>query len=111
MATQEASTVPRIVQSPHIKPIKSILRNSVSARNYRVQEIDVWTAESVFKYFVGQNFSIEDAMVLKEQEIDGEVLLNMQREDLLKLKLKVGVLFKMWNHILLLRAGKTRKLI
>lgn len=100
--------VPRVILSPHFKPLKPILRKSYSVCNFNTTEISRWSTQDVCDYFIGQNFNMNDAFSLKEQEIDGEALLFLQRDDLRNLNLRIGIFIKMWNHIqiLQLQAGK-----
>jgi hypothetical protein len=100
-------------------PIKGILRSSASsersiltsstvpARDITTLSSDIskWTPSDVAGYFVRKGFDRKDAQKFKEEEIDGETLLILQRDDLKNLNLKVGIFVKMWNHIVRFQSG------
>lgn len=112
--------VPKPTPPPLLIPPKSILRQSVSsersvqtsstapARDSNVTDISKWTPNEVTAYFIREGFDKKDAAKFKEEEIDGETLLILQRDDLKNLNLKVGVFVKMWNHILRFQSGNIK---
>lgn len=115
---EPAQVIPQIIQRPLSKPLKSILRRSLSMnsetttttipiRDLTQTAIGKWSPQDVTEYFSQQHFDDKDAMKFKEQEIDGEALLILQRDDLKNLNLKVGIFLKMWNHVLRLQAGNS----
>lgn len=98
-------------------PRRGILRKSFSSE-HSVQtsstvpvhdgnssDVSKWKPNDVSDYFLREGFDKKDAAKFKEQEIDGESLLILQRDDLKNLDLKVGVFIKMWNRILRLQSG------
>lgn len=113
---EPAPAVPQFVQDPINKPLKSILRRSVSLspvtpvpiRDFSTTEVSKWSPQDVSEYFIRRDFDTKDALKFKEEEIDGEALLILQRDDLKNLNLKVGIFVKMWNHVLRLQAGNIR---
>jgi Sterile alpha motif (SAM)/Pointed domain len=58
-----------------------------------------WSALEVSEFFKANNFTSLDAMKFYEHQIDGEALMVLERSDLRMLRLKVGVLAKMWQLI------------
>lgn len=120
---QPAIVVPEVVHNPPEKPLKSIMRRSHSITSDTTAttiaipsdltplEIGKWSPEEVSEYFIRQKFDYKDAMKFKEQEIDGEALLILQRDDLKNLNWKVGIFVKMWIQVLRLQAGKLTPLI
>lgn len=111
--------VPEIISKSSLVPVKSILRVSESSErsvqtastvpvqdNHNKMDVSKWTPNDVAAYFVRQGFDKKDADKFKEQEIDGETLLILQRDDLKNLHLKVGVFVKMWKRILRFQSGK-----
>jgi hypothetical protein len=65
----------------------------------QIPDVTKWTAEEVYNYFVKHNFDRKDALKFIDQEIDGQTLLILQRDDLKSLEFKIGVFAKMWIHI------------
>lgn len=68
-----------------------------------VPDVSKWTFNDVYKYF-HTHFG-NDALIFKEQEIDGKCIMVMKRSDVIPgfqngTKLKLGTLLKMFNHIL-----------
>ncbi|CAO1391214.1 unnamed protein product [Diamesa serratosioi] len=68
-----------------------------------VADVSKWTFNDVFKYFY-KHFG-NDALIFKEQEIDGTCIMVMKRSDVIPgfqngTALKLGTLLKMYNHIL-----------
>lgn len=70
-----------------------------------IPDVSKWTSDDVYKYFVTQGFDKKDAQKMKENEIDGEALMILNRNDLKELQLKVGTFVKMWNRILTFQTG------
>ncbi|XP_017771811.1 PREDICTED: uncharacterized protein LOC108559155 isoform X5 [Nicrophorus vespilloides] len=61
-----------------------------------------WSPEDVYEYFY--QYFPDEAIVFKEQEIDGHSLLLMRRMDVLKgLTLKLGPALKIYRHVLKLQ--------
>lgn len=64
-----------------------------------------WTVDDVEKFLTSVGFS-EQAVIFKEQEIDGKSLLLMKRSDVLTgLTIKLGPALKIYNHIKRLQTG------
>ena len=68
-----------------------------------VPDVSRWTFNDVYSYF--QKHFGKDALIFKEQEIDGTCILVMKRSDVIPgfkngTDLKLGTLLKMYNHIL-----------
>ena len=61
---------PNTEEAPQQEPI---LRKSAKIRNFVVKGIEEWTAEDVCKYFVEENFCMDDAVKFTMQKIDGHV--------------------------------------
>jgi hypothetical protein len=70
-----------------------------------IPNVSKWTSDDVYKYFVAQGFDKKESMKLKENEIDGEALMILNRNDLKELHLKVGTFVKIWNRILTFQTG------
>ena len=70
-----------------------------------IPDVTKWTSDDVYKYFVTLGFDKKDAQKMKENEIDGEALMILNRNDLKELQLKVGTFVKMWNRILTFQTG------
>jgi hypothetical protein len=70
-------------------------------------DVSTWTPKEVSKFFQDEGFEKKDA----SEEIDGKALMIMQRRDLERLKMKVGIFIKMWNRILRLQSGALLSLI
>lgn len=71
----------------------------------KILNVSKWTSKDVYSYFLKQGFEEKDARTFLEQEIDGETLLILRREDLANLNLRVGVFIKMWNRIVTFQSG------
>lgn len=68
-----------------------------------VPDVSKWTFNDVYDYF-RKHFG-NDALIFKEQEIDGTCIMVMKRSDVIPgfqngTVLKLGTLLKMYNHIL-----------
>ena len=68
-----------------------------------VPDVSKWTFNDVYDYF--HKYFANDALIFKEQEIDGTCIMVMKRSDVIPgfqngTKLKLGTLLKMYNHIL-----------
>ncbi|GLV44462.1 uncharacterized protein CBL_10266 [Carabus blaptoides fortunei] len=64
-----------------------------------------WSYDDVYNYFV--QYFPEEAIVFKEQEIDGHSLLLMKRVDVLtSLNLKLGPALKIYRHVLKLQVRR-----
>lgn len=79
--------------------------STVPVRDNKIPDVSKWKPRDVADYFYREGFDLKDANKFKEQEIDGETLLILQRDDLTNLNLKVGVYIKMWHRILKFQTG------
>jgi len=79
--------------------------STVEMDDKSIPDISKWTSDDVYKYFVTQGFDKKESQKLKENEIDGEALMILNRNDLKELHLKVGTFVKMWNRILCFQTG------
>lgn len=79
--------------------------STVELSDKKILDVSKWTCDDVSAYFSGQGFDKKEALKFKEQEIDGETLLILHRDDLKNLNLKVGTFVKMWNRILRFQTG------
>lgn len=77
----------------------------------QIPDVRKWSFQQVFEYFnKALGFKAQDAVVFKDEEIDGEALLIMKRSDIVNTKfqqLKLGVALKMWTHIIQFQTGSS----
>uniref|UniRef100_A0A1Y1M3B8 PHD-type domain-containing protein n=1 Tax=Photinus pyralis TaxID=7054 RepID=A0A1Y1M3B8_PHOPY len=105
------SPQPSAMSMAHSPPdIKGNLSDSQSYKDLDVDELidpsipdaKDWTAEEVYNYF--SQYFPDEAIVFKEQEIDGSSLLLMKRMDVISsLKLKLGTALKIYRHVVKLQ--------
>jgi hypothetical protein len=79
--------------------------STVELNDRKIPDVSKWSSSEVYSYFLAQGFEEKDARTFKEQEIDGETLMILRREDLRNLNLRVGVFVKMWNRIVSFQSG------
>ena len=62
-------------------------------------DVRKWTPQEVADYFEKEGFERKDTNQFVEQDIDGQCLMLMHREDLMRMSLKIGTSLKMWNQV------------
>lgn len=74
-----------------------------------IPDVRKWSYQRVYEYFSNTlGFKPQEAVVFKDEEIDGEALMIMKRSDIVNTKfqnLKLGVALKMWTQILKFQTG------
>ncbi|CAO1411004.1 unnamed protein product [Diamesa hyperborea] len=76
--------------------------SDIKEESKEVPDVSKWTYNDVYVYF--QKHFGKDALIFKEQEIDGTCILVMKRSDVIPgfqngTNIKLGKLLKMYNHI------------
>jgi hypothetical protein len=79
-------------------------RNIAQPLPPRLNQLHDWTVEEVYRYFT-RHFP-EEAVLFRDQEIDGAVLLLMRRSDVLEgfgKRIKVGAALNIYRHIVMMQ--------
>lgn len=83
--------------------------STVEMKHQNIPDVRNWSFLRVYEYFSNNlGFKPEDAVVFKDEEIDGEALMIMKRSDIVNTKfqtLKLGVALKMWTFIIQFQTG------
>ncbi|KAG5683940.1 hypothetical protein PVAND_013196 [Polypedilum vanderplanki] len=104
-AQPSTSTRARSVSTSGNSEFEKASTVEMNSERGKIPNVSKWTSKDVYNYFVKQGFEEKDARTFLEQEIDGETLLILRREDLANLNLRVGVFIKMWNRIVTFQSG------
>lgn len=105
---QSKQQQPEIVKSVtnSVSDIPTTTITSSVADNGTIPDVRSWTCHEIARYFE-KYFNPNYAQIFKNEQIDGESLLLMRRQDLINqnLKITLGFRLKMWNVVSKLQTG------
>lgn len=78
----------------------------IGVNKKKIPDVSKWTPQDVYNYFVSQGFDKKEVAKLQHEEIDGETLMLMNRDDMKNLQLKVGTFVKMWNRVVSIQSKR-----
>lgn len=102
MAIKMEMKPPHGVNTANSMPLIAYDAASRVTPHENVPDCHQWDCDEVYTYFMG-TATPEIAQLLKDNEIDGDALLLMKREDILRFDLKLGVALRLYAQIVSLQ--------